>query len=407
MTNDSPARPLDPSASRRRSRASVTAALVAIAVLSPGCGASSKERIQQARAEGADDAVKLPPVKPEALREFEAGMRALRLAGRKPSPDAYEKAKERLRRAVELDGKLWEGWHNLGVVYYREGNDGQAVDAFSRALEINGGYMESRLARAEASRRVGKVDDARSDYEKVIGQTADDIPLKGNATARLASLLREAKKYDDALGVIRDTLRTSGATAKIYVELGMLYMAQGRDELAQLVLAKAVELDAKEPSIYNAQALLALAHGKSQEAFDRFDHATSLAPNYVDARFNKAKVLIDAGDYARAQTELAKVVELSPDDLDAWLALGVAHRGKGEHKLAKAAWEKVVELAPVRSYIRADALYNLAILELRFLEDEKAAIAALDLYLQEAPIDHPKRQSAQDKKKELGLASGT
>ena len=80
------------------------------------------------------------------------------------------------------------------------------------------------------------------------------------------------------------------------------------------MLAKALELDAKDPAIYNALALLAQRQGKAQEAFERFDQAASLDANYIDARFNKASVLLDAGDYARAKVELSAIVEKRPDD---------------------------------------------------------------------------------------------
>ena len=53
---------------------------------------------------------------------------------------------------------------------------------------------------------------------------------------------------------------------------------------------------------------------RSQEAFERYDQAVSLDANYIDARFNKATVLLDAGDYARAKTELTAIVEKKQDD---------------------------------------------------------------------------------------------
>lgn len=385
------------------SRASVCLVLaLCMMSLASACGSSSSGRATL----GTDQAGKmrkLPPVKPDAMRQFEAGMRALRLAGDEPTPDTLAKAKERLLAAVELDKNLWEAWHNLGVIHYREGEDDAAVEAFGKAFAVNPLHVESLLARAEAHRRAGRIDDARSDYDSAIARAPDDSPVRRNATARLASLLRESKKYDDALKVIRNALRLAGANAKVYVELGMLYMAQGHDELASLVLAKAVELDPKEPSIYNAQALLALARGKSQEAFNRFDYATSLDPSYLDARFNKASVLLAAGDFNRAKAELVAVVDKDPDDLEARIALGVAHRGLGEHDLAKTQWERVAAKAPKRSQVRGDALFNLAILQMNFLENEKEAAAALDRYLEEAPRKHPKRQEAEQKRKELGL----
>ena len=200
----------------------------------------------------------------------------------------------------------------------------------------------------------------------------------------------------------RDTVRLSGASAKIYTELGLIYIQQKRLELAQLVLAKAVELDAKDPAVYNALAILALRQNRAQEAFGLFDQAVSLDAAYVDARFNKASVLLDAGDYTRAKVELAAIIQKHDDDFSAHVALGVAQRGLKEHAEAKKTWEHVIKEAPKRSAARADAMFDLALLRADFMNDPTGAKVDLDRYLQEAPSGHAKRQAAEEKRKELG-----
>jgi tetratricopeptide (TPR) repeat protein len=379
----------------------------AVLLAAAGCGGgATRQRAAETRAGGKAEQPRLPPVTAEAMSAFDEGMRWMRAAEKKNARErgeALDKAAAAFRRAVETDTKVWEAWHNLGVIHFADGDDDAAAEAFGKALEVNPAHMASLLGRAEAHRRAGRTREARTDYESAVSQSPPDSPLRRDATARLASLLREAKAYDDALGVIRDTLRTSGANATVYVELGMIYMAQNRQDLAALVLGKAAELDPKEPSIYNAYALLALSQGRSQEAFERFDQATSLDPSYLDARFNKASVLLDAGDYGRAKQELTAVATQNPEDMGAQVALGVAHRGLGEYDQAKSIWEKVVQEAPRRSRARGDALFNIAVLQMTFLEDEKGAAASFDRFLQEAPRNHPKRKAAEEKKKELGL----
>ncbi len=72
------------------------------------CGGSQSRSVGSS----AKEAPKLPPVNPKALRDFDAGLRALKLGG----PNANEKAMKRFRSAIDIDGKLWEAWHNLGAV---------------------------------------------------------------------------------------------------------------------------------------------------------------------------------------------------------------------------------------------------------------------------------------------------
>jgi tetratricopeptide (TPR) repeat protein len=367
---------------------------VIVLALLVACGGSSAKRISpQGR-----KVVRLDPVNPKAAKEFEAAMRALRLGG----PEASETAKARLKAALAIDGKLWEAWHDLGVIAYKDGEDDTAADAFGKALAINKGHTPTLLARAEAHRRAGHKKEARNDYEAALRGTEEDDPNRRDAAARLASLLRDAGDYEDAVAVLRDTVRLAGgANAKVYTELGLIYIQQKRLELAQLVLLKAVELDAKDPAVYNAMALLALKQNKSQEAFERFDHAVSLDASFIDARFNKASVLLDAGDYARAKVELLAIVDKRADDFAAQVALGVAQRGLKDHTQARKTWDRVIKEAPKRSTSRADAMFNVAMLKLDFLNDTSGGKADLDRYLQEAPSSHAKRTTAEEKRKEL------
>lgn len=366
--------------------------LVAVLALATACGGSGKRTVRGGRV-----ATHRDPVKPAAMKEFDSAMRAMRLGG----PDADETARARLKKALGIDSTIWEAWHDLGVIAWREGEDDEAIDDFGKALAHNPDHTPTLLARAEAYRRAGKKKEARADYQAAMKGMEDDDPNRRDAAARLASLLRDAGDYEEAVEVLRETVRVSGTSAAIYTELGQIYIAQQRLELAQLVLAKALELDAKDPAVYNALALLAQRQGKAQEAFERYDQAASLDPKYIDARFNKATVLLDAGDYARAKTELAAIVERRPDDYAAWVSLGVAHRGLREFPEARKAFERVIKEAPKRSAPRADAMWNLAILKIDFVEDAAGGKAELERYLQEAPTSHAKRQDAENKCKEV------
>ena len=61
----------------------------------------------------------------------------------------------------------------------------------------------------------------------------------------------------------------------------------------------------------------------------------------------------------------------------------------------------MIKEAPKRSTARADAMWNLAILKLDFMEDAAGGKADLERYLQEAPTSHAKRRTAENKCKEL------
>jgi hypothetical protein len=68
---------------------------------------------------------------------------------------------------------------------------------------------------------------------------------------------------------------------------------------------------------------------------------------------------------------------------------------------AKRSWDKVIKEAPKRSSARGDAMWNIAILKLDFMEDAAGGKADLERYLQEAPSNHARRQDAENKCKEV------
>jgi tetratricopeptide (TPR) repeat protein len=359
-------------------------------LLAAACGGSGGPSAG-GKGAAAPKAVRAKPVKEDALRQFDRGLRALKLGG----AGADEQAAERFQKAVEIDGTLWEAWHNLGVVKARHGDDKAAVTAFGKALDINPRHAPARLGRAESNRRLRAFKAAKSDYEAVLTNDDDNV----EARLRLASLLREAGDGEESQKQVREALRRAPGNAAANVELGLTYLAMNRLELAELVLVKAATSDAKNPQVWNALALVSLKRGKDQEAFARLDKATQADPTFKDARFNKAAVLLDAGDYAQAKSELQTALgdaendteRLTANDLDALVALGVAYRGMGDHPKAKGTWERVLRVAPMN----ADALYNLAVLQMDFLREPAPAQSYLERFLDASTAEHPKRKDAE------------
>jgi tetratricopeptide (TPR) repeat protein len=194
----------------------------------------------------------------------------------------------------------------------------------------------------------------------------------------------------------------------------MVYEARGQHELADLVLRRALEVvvpgggkhevedkDAKTAAeLYNNLGLVALARRRDQEAFADFDSASRIDPTMTVARRNKAMVYLDCGDYARAAEELRSVTKADAADVEAWNALGVAERGQGKYDAAQRAYEKALAAASSGPGA-ADALFNLAVLQMDFKKDPQKARARLDEFLKVAGPGHPRRPDAEARAREL------
>jgi len=372
----------------------IGAAVAVIALAAAGCAghkAAAPKRAGTA-ATAPTASVALPRADAQAQAEFDEGLRVMR-TGRKH----YKDARPHFLKATQIDGHLFEAWHNLGVVEAALGNFDAAAEGFRRALDVQPGSRKTLLAYGETLRRAHQPRKAAKVYQAWMESNAAD----GEIRARLSQVLREAGDLDGSLEQARILLGQAGGDAgKVvlaYNALGLSYYKMGKLDLAETALHKALELDAKSAFVWNNLGLVALERGHDQEAFLDFQKGSELDPKYVQARLNKAVVYLDCGDYKHARQELERAVEIDPNDPEAQVALGVAARGDGKLDNARRAYERALDIEP--DY--PPALYNLGLLYMDFDKDKVKARDYLTQFTQAAGAADPKRADAQARLQEL------
>jgi superkiller protein 3 len=339
--------------------------------------------------------VALPKANPEAQSEFEQGVLVMK-TGRKH----YKEARVHFTKATQLDGKLFEAWHDLGVVETALGNYDKAVDCFERALDIQPGSRRTILAYGESLRRAHRPQKAAKVYAKWLDADPKDAEMR----SRYGQVLREAGDLEEALEQARQILSQGGSsgenvaqTVVAYNALGLTYYKMGKLDLAETAFRKAADLDAKSAFVWNNLGLVAFDRGHDQEAFLNFQKASELDPKYLQARLNKASVYLDCGDYKHAREELVEAVRIDPNDAEAQVALGVAARGDGKLDEARRAYERALDIEDAY----APALFNLGVLYMDFDKDKAKAKDFLTQYTQSGDATDAKRQEAQARLKEL------
>ncbi len=361
-----------------------------------GCATTATTKKPDAAPES-KPARKAGPQRSLASRE---ALELLRQAGLlvKRGPGSYGDALASLRRASELDPKLWEAAYDEGWVLLEQGRPETALAAFEKALAMSAGHPAPVAALAETQQKLGRFAEA----SKTIESHLDKIPAAEALALRvqLGGLYRRLGKHDEALAVLRLVLQKDPRSVGALSELAQVYAAKQKPELAEFILKKALELDDKSKRaavLWNNLGLIALERRRDQEAFAHFEQASRLDPSFATARRNRALVYLDAGDYKRASAELQKVVKASPEDVPALIALGVAERGAGDLKGAQQAYDKALAINPES----ADALYNAGVLAMEFQKQPERALPLFERFLKVAAGSHPKRSDAQQRKKEL------
>ncbi len=335
----------------------------------------------------------LPPANPEAVREMVAAVRLM-----KRGPRFNRRARNRLRRAIELDPQLWEAHYNLGVLERSEENLAAASAAFAAALEIDPNAPEPLLAAAEVAYTQGDRGAAADRLQSLVRREA--APL--DARIALAVVYRENENWDGALEQAREVLVRDPSNVRALLEIGRVYRAREQHDVARLVLDKALLLldddaTALRAQVLNERGLLELDRGDTQAAFEAFEGAIAIHPTYKPARMNMGSVLLNAGDYSGASEQYQAVLQSDDGDADARVANGIAMRGQGDHRAARRAYERVLRDHPEHP----DALFNLGVLRAEFLDQRPQSREQFQEFLRVAPRRHPSRERAEQYLQEI------
>ncbi len=120
-------------------------------------------------------------------------------------------------------------------------------------------------------------------------------------------------RYAEAARDLRKTIALNPDFAEAYNDLGKVYYAQGRPDLAMQHFRKALRLDPEiSAETYNNLGSLLGIQGEIAESIDHFKEAVRLDPQYKQARLNLANALLDLGRPEQARAELERVLATDP-----------------------------------------------------------------------------------------------
>ena len=233
-----------------------------------------------------------------------------------------EDAAKLLDRALGLAPNGCACWSNRGLVAAGLGDLPHAVECYERALVIDPAFGNARNNLGTALQKEGRFDESIEQHELLLAQDPDFI----DARLYLGSTLASAKRYDEALAVYRETL-------------------------------------ARDPGNFHAH----FGEGNALRELKRFDEAVAslrralaLKPDHFEATVNLGTTLGLFGKFVEAEAQYRRALTLR-DDPQIHVCVGAAIGSQGRFEEEEPYYRHALTLVPDH----ADALHNLALLELR------------------------------------------
>ena len=205
---------------------------------------------------------------------------------RKPPPYVYamgltyyeqgaeNEAMVAFEQALEIDPGLAEAHLYIGNIFARQERHESAVEAYEKAVGIDSGFVEAYNNLGSVYAYTGRPEEAMEAYRKALSLNDRFYDARTN----LGLLYAEAGRLKDAVDEYMMVIRAEVGIAEVHNNLGMVYLRQGRYEDARVQFQKAIGLRDDFPEAFNN---LALTYGQEAGLDDIIDTWRGLAAKWA------------------------------------------------------------------------------------------------------------------------------
>ena len=258
--------------------------------------------------------------------EWFANGHAEAMAGR------WKEALDFFTKSIEIDPQYAIAYGNRGVAYDILGNTKQAIKDYDKAIELNPQNALTYYNRGSAYDKLGNTKQAIKDYDKAIElnpQWAMAHKYRGNAYAQLGNTKQAIKDYDKAI-------EFNPQDAQVYFDRGLAYSQLGNNNQALTDYNKAIELNPEYALPYLIRGNTYKTLGNIQQAIMDYNKAIELTPQLTMAMIYtyRGDAYGELGNIQQAIKDYNKAIELDPLYVRAYVMRGASYGVIGNEQQA-------------------------------------------------------------------------
>lgn len=195
----------------------------------------------------------------KAIEQLKAAVASIRVGD-------YQAATKRTLTLLQADERNGLAWHVLAIAQEKSGRLSEALNAYDAALRILPEDPAIAHDLARLAQRLGHLEIA----EKLLLKFLSVEPGHIEGTNNLACVLRDQKRYDEAIDRLRDL----------------------------------IAIEPESPTLWNTLGTVLSDQGRMGESLPFFDEALRLDEGFAKARYNRANALQPLGQPERALSDL-------------------------------------------------------------------------------------------------------
>lgn len=247
-------------------------------------------------------------------------------------------------KTVKTAPECARAWNNLGVEYYRRGEQHRAQTCYERSLGIKPDFPDPYHNLGNIHADAQRFDRAVEYYKK-----AFSLCRKGSGKEIINSwgiVCTSRGDLKTAKDLFYYALLLDPLYAEAYSNMATVLIAEGKYHLALDYIYKALKLEPEAAEYHNNLGTVYRKIGRPEEAVKELLIAVWIKPDFVEAYNNLGNVLKDQGNYDEAIEAFKRCSELKPDSAEVYTNLGIVYRKANLDREAVDAFNQALEINP-------------------------------------------------------------
>jgi serine/threonine-protein kinase len=235
----------------------------------------------------------------------------------------YEQAAEAYRRVIELEPNNGDAYRRVGQVYEQNNKLDEALVALNKAIEVDPQLYKNYQALGAFYVQRGNHSEAAKQFKKAV----DLAPDESSARYSLGTAYMNLGRFAEAENELRFAIGLRSTPSALHT-LGLTLMYQAREQEAVLYFLEAVRLTPERFSswmhlgiCYRRLNLKTESTQASRRGLELADAEISRNPRNGGVESFLAYLCAQLGQRQRAESEIARALQQSPNDADTrWIA---------------------------------------------------------------------------------------
>jgi len=235
-------------------------------------------------------------------------------------------------------------YYSLGVEKAEQFQNAQAVELFKKAIKL-----DSKFAMAYA--RIGyayAVQDFQPEtgrpYLEQAQRLSSSLPPMNRLYIEAWSAIAHSD-YNAAVGILRQITQQYPEETEATCQLSRLLRGQERVEEAAALLHNAIQANPNAKDLYNANGLILVSMGRSQEGIRAYQQYVALAPQNPNGHDSLGMAYQATGQYDLALAEYNQALTFDPEFEPSIVHLGDAYYQMGSYRQALLQYHRYIEVA--------------------------------------------------------------